>query len=356
MLEAVQATPTLRGFRDRDYVQTKEGYFFCIVGPIHPEDRIIAYLKYVPDPLGKWGKAETRFRRALGRYTMLDLLETLKFLERHPEYLYDSSVLSIVISAVPLERISAHLKPEEKLSQLMHIEDLDALQRKAIELATIISDESGIPIEYFGVTGSLLLDIHQDFSDIDLIVYGAKNSQAVKEALTRLYGERRSPIQRFDEERVRELGLTKAQMYPLTYEEAVTIFKRKWGRGLFRGTAFSVHLVKLEEDVSERYGDKIFEPEGMVRIEATVSDASEAAFLPSVYKVEDVKIFDAPIVRDIYEVVSYEGLYGGMAEKGEKIVAYGKLERVMNQKDGIGYYRVLVGSKEAMGSDYIKLK
>lgn len=344
----------MRSFRDRDYIQTKEGYFFCVVGPTHPEDRVIAYLKYVPDPSGKWGGTETRFRRVLGHYTTLDLLETLKFLEKHPEYLYDSPVLGIRISAVPMDRIASHLKPEEKLCQFISMDDLDVLQRKAVDLAALISDEAGIRIECFGVTGSLLLDIHQDFSDIDLIVYGARNAKALKEAVTRLYEESGSSIRRFGEERLKEWALSKARMYPLTYEEAVAISKRKWGQGRFRQTMFSVHPVKLEEDALERYGDKIFKPEGMMKVKATVSDASEADFLPSVYKVEDVAVHDAPIVKDIHEVVSYEGFYGGIAEKGERILAYGKLERVINRKNGEEHHRILVGSKEALGRDYIK--
>jgi predicted nucleotidyltransferase len=143
-------------------------------------------------------------------------------------------------------------------------------------------------------------------------------------------------------------------MYPLTYEEAARMFERKWGRGLFREVMFSVNSVKLEEEVSERYGDRIFKPEGMVRIEATVSDASEAEFLPSIYVVEHAKIYDGPVVKDIYEVASYNRLFGGIADKCEKILAYGKLEIVIDNKNGEDYHRVLVGSKEAKGKDYVK--
>jgi len=281
-------------------------------------------------------------------------LETLKFLESHPEYLYNSSVMGVEISAVPLSNVSSHLKPEERLSQLTRMDKLDVLQRKAVDLAALISDESRVPLEYFGVTGSLLLDIHQEFSDIDIIVYGARNSETVKKTLIRIYEKNDSSIRRFDEERSREWCLNKVEMYHLTYEEAAKMFKRKWNRGLFHETMFSVHPVKLEEEVSERYGDRVFKPYGMVRVEAVISDASEADFLPAVYKVEDVKVFEGSAVRDIYEVVSYEGLYGGLAEKGETIQAYGKLEKVIDKKNRGEYHRVLVGSKEARGTDYIK--
>ncbi|MEM2110490.1 MAG: hypothetical protein QXX08_01265 [Candidatus Bathyarchaeia archaeon] len=344
----------MRGFRDRDYVQTKEGYFFCVIGHLHPEDCVIAYLKYVPDPSGKWSKGELRFRRTMRYYTILNLLETLKFLEHHQEYLYDSPVMGIKMSAVPLNKISAHLKPEEKFSQFTQMRENDDLQLKAVDLVALISDDSGVPFSYFGVTGSLLLDIHQDFSDIDLVVYGIKNGEAVKNALIQMYHTDTSSVRRFDKRRIRQWCIDKTKLYPLTFNEAKKIFEKKWNRGLFHETMFSIHPVRLEEDVSEKYGDKIFKFEGMVRIEARVSDAVEAEFLPAVYNVEDVKVHDGPQIHDVYEVTSYEGLYCGIAEKNDKIMVYGKLEKVADRRKDEEYHRVLVGSKEAMGKDYIK--
>jgi predicted nucleotidyltransferase len=343
---------SLRGFRDRDYLKTRKGYF-CVVGSVHPADRVFAYLKYVPDSSGKWGRGKARFRRILRNYTMLDLLETFRFLEHYPEYLYDSTVLGIRMSAVPLNRILAHLKPEEKFSQIIEMKEPDVLERKSADLAVLISEKSGVPIKYFGITGSLLLDIHQDFSDIDLTVYGTKNSRVVKEALIQIYQEDGLQIRRFDEEKTKEWCLNKVKMFPLSYEEAGGILRRKWGRGLFQDTMFSIHPVKLDEEVSEKYGDRIFKPEGTAKIEATVSDASEAEFLPSVYKVEDARTIEGSEAKDIYEVTSYEGLYSGIAEKSDRISTYGKLERV-TEKSGVEYRRILVGSQEAKGTDYIK--
>ncbi|RJS76470.1 hypothetical protein CW712_01525, partial [Candidatus Bathyarchaeota archaeon] len=57
---------------------------------------------------------------------------------------------------------------------------------------------------------------------------------------------------------------------------------------------------------------------------------------------------------DIREVASYEGLYGGISEEGGEILVYGKLEHVSDIRLGTEYHRVLVGSKEAGGKDYIK--
>ena len=62
-----------------------------------------------------------------------------------------------------------------------------------------------------------------------------------------------------------------------------------------------------------------------------------------------------PSFEDVDEVVSYESLYAGLAENGEKIQAKGKLEHVVNNRTKHNYYRVLVGSPEGKGKEYMKL-
>ena len=44
--------------KDRDFVETVESFLFCVVGYLHPPDKVTAYLKYVPDTEGKWRKGE----------------------------------------------------------------------------------------------------------------------------------------------------------------------------------------------------------------------------------------------------------------------------------------------------------
>jgi len=91
------------GFRDRDFIQTVEDFLFCVIGSAHPADRIISYVKYIPAGEGIWRRGEKRFKRVMRYYTMLDFIGTLNFLEKYPEYLYDSDVMGIRISAVPLK-------------------------------------------------------------------------------------------------------------------------------------------------------------------------------------------------------------------------------------------------------------
>jgi predicted nucleotidyltransferase len=344
----------MRRFLDRDFLQTVEGYFFCVIGFVHPRSHVISYLKYIPDPNGNWGVKKNRFNRVLTRYSVPELLKTLVFLENKPVYIYDSKVMGIKMSAVPLNKICFHFKPEEKMIDILKSKNPDILQLKAANLAKYISKSSGVSPNFLGITGSLLLNIHRDFSDIDLIVYGTRNSQLVKKLLIQEVMKEKSSIRKFGQEKVERWCKEKANFFPLTYEEAFTIFKRKWNRGLFLGTMFSVHPVKLETERLEEYGDKLYESEGMIKAKAFVVDTSNSDFLPSIYKVSKVQIVEGDYVNDIFEVVSYEGLYGGIVKEGEKISFYGKLEEVIDVKQKRKYHRVLVGSKEAKGQDFIK--
>ncbi|MCS7385528.1 MAG: hypothetical protein NDF55_02140 [archaeon GB-1867-005] len=38
----------MRKIRDRDFIESKKGMLFCVVGNVHPKDRAISYLKYIP--------------------------------------------------------------------------------------------------------------------------------------------------------------------------------------------------------------------------------------------------------------------------------------------------------------------
>jgi len=345
----------MRKFKDHDFLRTTEGFLFCVVGPFHPPNRVISYVKYVPAKRGKWGRGKRRFRRAMRAYTISNLLKTFNGLERrYPHYLFYSPFYNILMTAVPTEYIARHYKPEEKMARLFQISRLDSLQKKLKKFVQLVSEKSGVPLESFGVTGSILLHIHQTFSDLDVTVYGLKSSLAVKRALTEASSSWKSPIQRFESKALKIWCMGKVKSHPLTFDEAMRIYRRKWNIGVFEGTRFSVHPVKLEEELEEKYADKAYEPVGSVVLGAVVEENVDSIFLPSVYRVNDVKVIKGPQVADVKEIVSYEGLYGDMAEIGETILVKGKLEEVHDTRTRRKYHRVLVGSPEGKGREYIK--
>jgi predicted nucleotidyltransferase len=289
-------------------------------------------------------------------YTVSNLLETFSSLERdHPHYMFYSPFYNILMTAVPSQYIARHYKPEEKLARLFQISHLDVLQKKLKRFVSLLGKKSGVPRKHFGVTGSILLHIHQPFSDLDVVVYGRKSSLAVKKALVEAGSYWKSPIQRFEDKTLKAWRTNKVKAFPLTLSETMQIYHRKWNIGVFEGTRFSVHPVKLEEELTENYADKAYEPLGPVVMGAVVEENVDSIFLPSVYQVRNVKIIKGPQVTNVKEIASYEGLYSDMAEIGETILVKGKLEEVLNMKTKEKYHRVLVGSPEGKGKEYIKV-
>ena len=343
-----------RGFRDRDFLRTPEGFLFCVVGSTHPPDRVMAYLKYVPrEGAGPWAKGGVSFYRAMREYTMASLRETLAFLEDYPFYLTYFEAFGTKMSAVPVDRIEEHYKPEERLRALASASELDSLEEKALRLADLLSDISGVSMAKMGITGSILLDIHvPGVSDIDLVVYGLKESLKVKEALGKALEDKSVEVERFPEDMIRAWCIRKSKTHPLTPEEAREIISRKWNLGFFEGTRFSVHPVLTERE-AEEYGSRVYRPVGKATVKAEVVDATWSIFLPAIYEVRVSSFIEGPRLENLREVCCYEDLYAGVATEGEEVLARGKVEMVVDKVRGATYYRLLVGSLEG-GDEFLK--
>jgi predicted nucleotidyltransferase len=345
----------MRGFRDRDFIQTDEGFFFCVVGTLHPPERVISYIKYVPSNTGIWGNNTKRFNRILQKYTITNLLETFNYLKtNYPHYMFHSPADNITVTAVPHTNIKTHFKPEQKLAELRQTRQLDSLQQKLVRFTKFLAETSGVPEDSFGVTGSLLLDIHQPkFSDLDVTVYGVKDSWRLHRALTEKL-DNEAPMKRLEEKTLQEWCSRKAECYPLLPAEASKIYERKWNLGVFEDKWVSIHPVKLEEEVTEEYDESSYRSCGQVTVRAVVSDNTDCLFLPSVYKIKDVEVLEGTQQGNVTEIVAYESLYDSLAENGETIQAKGKLERVTEKGNKREHYRVVVGSTEGKGKEYIK--
>jgi len=342
----------MRRLRDRDFLRTREGFLFCIVGYAHPRNRVISYLKYIPSSDGIWGVGSERYARTMPNYTIPSLLSNIEMLKKsYPHYVFHSKVFNIEMSAVPRNYIAECYLPEVKLQTLSASNKLDLLQKETVELVSALSSESGVSKYDFGITGSILMDIHNPlFSDIDLTICGETNTWKVRKALKQISDL--SFQHKSYEKRTLDRWL---KNYSLTVNEAKTIYKLRWNYGHFKGRPFSIHAIRKHLDISERYGAKHFFPQGLVEGTAEVTVADESLFLPCTYKVRGLEVKSGGHIVEINDVVSYDGFYIGLYEAGDQISVRGKLERVIS-KDGSNNFRVLIGSLEAKGGDYIKPK
>jgi predicted nucleotidyltransferase len=211
-----------------------------------------------------------------------------------------------------------------------------ALERETRDLATLLASATSLPLDAFGVSGSILLGLHNpEFSDIDLLVYGADNARRLRATIDDLAREGLTPL---SAARRAQWRAETAARFGLELDAVTDLDARRWHYRLFRGRYVSLHPTRLDREIREAYGDRRWTAHGRAVAEARVIDAGEAMFLPAVYRVADVRWLDGE-PGPLDEVVAFEGLYCNAAERDERILATGHLE-----VDQAGLRRLVVGS------------
>jgi hypothetical protein len=325
--------------KDRDFVETVEGLMFCVVGYLHPPDRYTAYLKYIPDSGGRWRRGGTRYARTLPYYHVSQVENTYDFLrERHPPYLHFCPVRNITVSSVLRASIREYYRPRERLQEILE-EPRDDLEWMLNNLTTILRGLSGLDSGDLGVTGSLLTRSHNPaFSDMDITVYGLEASRRLKETILETRREE-SAIQPFSAAKKKVWSKSRASRFPLSVEELMEFAERRWNYGVFSDTYFSIHPVRTDDEITEEYGENIYEQRGEMEGVGVVSDTSESIYLPAIYGLEDVEL-EGSGPSDIERVVSFEGLFCDVFRSGERVEFRGILERVSGKEN---HHRVVIG-------------
>jgi predicted nucleotidyltransferase len=322
--------------KDRDFVETPEGLLFCVVGYLHPPGRYAAYLKYTPATAGKWARGAVAYRRELPYYHVEHVRRTLDWLAtEHPRYLWTDPATGLRFSHVPADAVARYYVPERRLAEIVAAPG-DSLEREVRDLVLLLAAAAGLPLEAFGISGSVLLGLHDPaFSDIDLLVYGADRVRRLRAVVDDLGGEGLVPL---PEERRARWRRETAARFGLDADHVAALEARRWHYRLFRGRYVSLHATRADAEIREAYGDRRYTPLGRAVVEARVTDAGEALFLPAVYRVADVRGLEG-VPGPLEEVVSYEGLYCGAAAEGERIRVTGHLEA-----ERAGSRRLVVGS------------
>jgi uncharacterized protein len=338
---------TERRPKDRDFIETQEGMLFCVVDYLHPPQKYTAYLKYSPAQSGRWQRSGTAYHRELAYYHAHQVGQTLDYLQAHyPEYLDYCSVRDMHFSMIPRDRVATYYCPETRLAEVLDCPQ-DALEAETAALVEDLMAAGGIPLAHLGVTGSILLGIHNAaFSDIDLTVYGRPAVERLRAALADRGIPGVGPVgpefmDGWRQEIADHHGLTPAQI-----DWLVT---RRWNFAYYGGRRYlSLHPVRSDAEIYERYGAHRYRDAGVCRLRAVVSDAADAIFLPALYAIEDVEILEGPQAV-VSQVCCYEGLFGQIADAGQVVEARGKLEQI----DGGAGYRLVIGSSHRAGREYL---
>jgi len=333
--------------REGDLIRTSDNVIFDVKGLVHLHDKIIAFPRYIPSREGQRGQSGNLYGK------VYNLAERFQYLQRNaPQLIVADPVFGENLCEVPVSDVVDHYEPAKKLAALTKAKHLEGLERKAVSLAETLKKAAEVPLSNVGVSGSIIAGLFTMQSDIDPIVYGARNCRKAYDALHSLLDDGESPFKRYTTSELRVLFDFRSKDTIMNFEDFEKIEGRKAFQGKFDGVDYFVRFVKDWSEVGENYGDVCFKNVGYARITATVADDSEALFTPCTYHVEDVRVVEGPPMKPIEEVVSFRGRFCEQAQTGEAIVAQGKIEHVTDTRSAREYYRLILGNKP---QDYMVL-
>jgi len=322
--------------RDGETLLTKEGFVFYVFGYEHPGNRVFAFLKYIPSSLAhhfpirflkqKWRLGDIELSRPQKLYTSQNYQKFVATLRsKFPHYLYCCPFRGKDVLSVPLDHIERVYLPGECLRAIFKKDEKDALQEETVELVSLLSKESEVSVQDFGIHGSVGLDMHSEYSDIDLVVYGSENFKKLEAAVNRLADE----------------GV-------FSYVCTKKIDYARKHRGRYNDRRFVYNAVKTCEEICAQHGKLKYTPVKNVSFTCVVVDDSENMFRPAVYTIRDYQPDDS--ASELSEeqvpskVSSMIGYYRNVARKGDRVKVSGTLERVENVETGAVSYHVVVGT------------
>jgi hypothetical protein len=208
-------------------------------------------------------------------------------------------------------------------------------------MASILVREAGVPAFRIGVSGSILVDLHSSRSDIDLIVYGSRVARKCYSKLQMLLGARSQGFDPYEEGDVRRLYVLRKQGSSMPFEVFLRHERLKVLQGKFKGTDYFIRCVRDWDEWQENYGDRRYYPAGRATVHAMISDDTESIFTPCTYRLDDAT--GAGKIRAPTQIVSFRGRFCEQAHTGERILARGTLEKVMDEHGD--EYRLVIGEK-----------
>jgi predicted nucleotidyltransferase len=330
---------TLSTVMESHYLETLEGMFFAVKGLEHPPERIVAVLRYVRDPdRGDRFKDGMRYRRL---YQFAEQEALLKKAGRC--YLAHDEVFGTTLQSVPRSSVRRSYDPRLRLRQL-YSKSNNGIEEDAVAFARLLENEAGIQRSSLGITGSLLIGLHTDMSDLDFSVFGIRDCRKVYGTLRGLLEtESCSELCRLDSAGMKELYRQRNADTPMSFKDFADLEKRKVNQGSFRKRTYFIRFIEDIGEWGEGYGFRHYTPMGRARISASIADAQKAIFTPCRYMLAESRSTDGTPIPVVEEITSFRGRFCEQARTGETVIAEGTLERVQTQK-GETWCRLLLGN------------
>ena len=321
------------------YLETRDRLFFSVKGLEHPPDRWIAVLRYAPDPQGGRINNGQSFRRLYGFSEQEQFIQT-----NCPQYLAYDPFFQTTLQSVPSSLVHRIHDPRRRLQELLRAPDSKEIEKDAAAFAALLQKEAGVPWHSLGISGSLLISLDNDSSDLDISVFGKQNCQRVHHALQRLLQDKScGELARLGPQGVKQLYAERSADTNLDFGEFLRLESRKVNQGRFRDRIYFIRFIKEAHEADGSYGQLRYTRLGQASITAVISEDSEAILTPCSYAVSEVRDPGGHKQPELTEIVSFRARFCEQARRGEFIEASGTLELVQSNS-GCSWKRLLLGN------------
>ena len=327
------------------YIETSNNLFFDVKGLLHPHDRKICFIRFYPHPEGDRIKNDRKFKK------IYDLNERYLFLkENYPQYLYFSKELDMELQGVKIEDIKRIYTPLEYYRNLSYKNYLSKIEKSSLKLCKLFISEGEIPENSIGITGSPMVGLSNDSSDIDLIIYGTEINLEFQEKLQEILNKgglcRKYSLEEFHSHYHWRVGGSN-----ISFDDFMKSEQRKLHQGIYNGFEFFIRYIKSPEHWKGSFYDFKFKNCGRIKLKAEITDDIDSIFTPCSYKIKVIKLLESKMplnelnVYDLTEINSFRGRFCEQAVKGEKVLVEGKLEEVSFQ-DKETHFRIMLNDQK----------
>lgn len=306
-------------FSAKDFIETEEGLLFALIPAAAEHNKLLCCLRYVKEPSLGWKKYPTQ--------------QANSFLQNHyPKYLHYSAQLDAHVHAVPRANITKHYQPKPSLQRLLQREPCDQVEADVHTLCALLQ-AAGIELSLLGITGSILVGVHNAASDIDLVCYGRAIFQQVRTQVAHLIAEGRLSVLSAQD----WLDAYARRSSSLCLADYIWHEQRKINKALVNNRKFDLNLL-IEKPRDLGLGYK--------KIRTTCLQAQV---------INDDYAFDNPAEwviasAEVSVVMCFTATYTGQARAGEWIEVAGVVE-----ENAQGDTRIVVGSTREAEGEYIKV-
>jgi predicted nucleotidyltransferase len=322
---------------------TPEGLILRVFGYSHPKNAYICDAEYAsadifqskdPRALRNGGNSGKIF------YKFYDD-EGWKFIfKNYPQYSFLHKMLGVKVVGIRKADILEARQPQKRLEELQTEDNPDCLVGATLRVLEDCTKRSGLNPNDFGVFGSMLHGFHHpEYSDIDLLVYGGKQINKIREVLGDFYCDGLSGF-RNEFETDGAMKGKKWRFKNFGVKEFVWHQKRKLIYGLYDDRE-SGRTIKAEfepvKDWCEILNEYSLETKivrkDWVRIKARITADEDSPFIPSTYGIEPLEVISGPKTGlDAVRVVSYMEEFRLQVRKDETVIIEGSLEEVISLK------------------------